>query len=138
MKKILIAILALGVIGGGVGYYMWNKPPESMATRKSDIGISTTQLFDAFQKDETAANAQYVGKIIIINGKVKDSRTVDGVHKLTLEAGPNDAVVNCELDNNTQHARTAFTPGETVNIKGECAGADLDGAVQLSHCAEEK
>ncbi len=138
MKKVLIALLVVAAVGGGIGYYMWNKPPESMATRKSDMGISAAQLVEAFQKDETAANAQYGGKIIVINGKVKESRVVDGVAKLSLEGGAEGAVVDCELDNNTKHPRTEFTPGETITIKGECAGANLDGSVQLSHCAEEK
>jgi hypothetical protein len=138
MKKVLLLLLALAGLGGGYGYYMWNKAPESMATRKSDMGIASEQLFDAFQKDETGANAQYVGKIIIISGKVKESRVVEGVAKLSLEAGSTDAVINCELDNNTVHPRTQFNVGETIKIKGECAGADLDGTVMLSHCAEEK
>ncbi len=138
MKKILIGLLLTAVLGGGLGYYMWNKPPESMANRKSDMGLAAGDLYTAFQKDEAAANAQYVGKIIVINGTVKESRTVDGVHKLALETGSPDALINCELDNQTQHARTQFNLGEKVKIKGECAGADLDGSVQLSHCAEEK
>jgi hypothetical protein len=138
MKKMLIGLLLLAGIGGGVGYYMWNKPPESMATRKSDMGLTANDLCAAFLKDETAANSQYLGKIIVITGTVKESRSVDGVHKLSLETATPDVFVNCELDNQTQHPRTAFNAGEQVKIKGEVAGAELDGSVQLSHCAEEK
>lgn len=138
MKKFLLVLLALAALGGGYGYYMWNKPPESMATQKADLGMPAEQLFAAFQADETAANAQYAGKIIVITGKVKESRTVDGTSKVTVEAGSADATILCELDNNTKHPRTTFTAGETISIKGECAGADLDGTVMLSHCAENK
>jgi hypothetical protein len=138
MKKFILVLLALAALGGGYGYYLWNKAPESMATQKADLGMPSEQLFAAFQADEHAANAQYVGKIIVITGKVKDSRTVDGTAKVTIEAGTNDATILCELDNNTKHPRTTFPPGEVLSIKGECAGADIDGAVMLSHCAENK
>lgn len=136
MKKILIIVLALAAIGGSVGYYLWNKPPESMAKQKADLGMPAAELVAAFAKDETAANTQYVGKIIAVTGKVKEAYTVEGTTKVTLEAG--DVPVFCELDNNTTHPRTTFTPGEEITMKGECAGMDIDGSVQLSHCAEQK
>jgi tRNA_anti-like len=136
MKKVLITLLIFAALGGGYGYYLWNKPPESMATQKADLGMPAEQLFAAFKADENAANAQYVGKIIVITGKVKESRMVDGTAKVTIEAGADDATILCELDNNTQHKRTTFTTGETISMKGECAGADIDGTVMLSHCAE--
>lgn len=136
MKKILIIVLALAAIGGSVGYYLWNKPPESMAKQKADLGMPAAELVAAFAKDETAANTQYVGKIIAVTGKVKEAYTVEGTTKVTLEAG--DAPVFCELDNNTTHPRTTFAAGEEITMKGECAGMDIDGSVQLSHCAEQK
>lgn len=138
LKKIILALLALAAIGGGVGYYMWNKPLESMATQKADLGIPSNELFAAFKADENAANEKYVGKIVSVSGKVKESRTVDGATKVVLEAGADDATILCELDVNTQHQRTTFNAGETVSLKGECAGADLDGTVMLSRCAENK
>ena len=78
MKKILIIVLALAAIGGGVGYYLWNKPPESMAVQKADLGMPAAELVAAFAKDEAAANTQYVGKIIAVTGKVKEVCQVKG------------------------------------------------------------
>jgi tRNA_anti-like len=137
MKKILLALLALGTIGGGTAYYYWTKPLESMATQKADLSIPAAQIFNAFKTDETAANAQYNGKIVAVSGNVLESKTVDGVTKITLAAGADDATILCEFDPNTQHKRTAFNVGEAVTIKGECTGADaIDGAVNLARCAE--
>lgn len=136
MKKIIYAILAIALLGGGYGYYLWNKPPESMASQKADMGMPAEQLRQAFVNNLNAATTQYVGKIIAVTGKVKSSRTVDDAVKVELEAGA-DGIIFCELDNQTQHVRTTFSDGETITLKGECAGFDdFDGSVMLSHCAE--
>lgn len=134
MKKLLLVLLVAAVGGGAIGYYLWNKPPESMAKKSVDLGMPAAQLIDAFAKDENAANGQYLGKIIAVTGTVQKSYTEDGTSKVLLDGGA--AQVFCELDNNTQHPRTTFAEGSALTIKGECAGMQLDGSVQLSHCAE--
>jgi len=136
LKKIILVLLSLAAIGGGVGYYMWNKPLESMASQKADLGIPATTLYTEYNADENAANTKYLGKIVSVSGKVKSSRTVESAVKVEIEAG--DGVVLCELDVNTKHPRTEFTAGEAITLKGECAGLDIDGTVMLSRCAENK
>jgi hypothetical protein len=138
MKKILSALLVLGLLGGAYGYYLWNKPPESMAKKTADLGIPAATLFAEFKAGEEAANAKYVGKIVAVSGTVLESKNVDGTTKVSLNAGADGASVLCEFDPQTQHARTAFAVGESVTLKGECSGADLDGTVMLSRCAEMK
>lgn len=135
MKKVIYALLVLALLGGAYGYYLWKKPPESMATQTVDNQLSTEELYKAFQSDEQAANSLYLGKIIAVQGIVRSSRTVDGTTKLELQAGE-EGIIFCELDNNTQHKRTTFDAGSIISIKGECAGMDIDGSVMLSHCAE--
>jgi tRNA_anti-like len=136
MKKILLTFLVLAAVGAGVGYYLWNKPVESMAKQAADLGIPATQLYQAFSADEAAANAQYAGKIVAVTGTVAEARNVDGTLKVSLYAGSPDALILCEFDPNTQHKRQTFANGESLAIKGECAGRDLDGAVQIARCVE--
>lgn len=134
LKKILLLLLAAGLIGGGVGYYLYNKKMPSMAGQKADVTIPAEQLFNEFNNDETAATARYVGKIVAVTGKVREaSQMADGTPKVILETG-SDFGVSCEFDPNTKHPRTTFEPGATVTLKGECAGFNLD--VQLARCAE--
>ena len=35
MKKVILAVLALALVGAGVGYYLWNKPHQDMAAAKA-------------------------------------------------------------------------------------------------------
>lgn len=132
LKKILISLGVVGVIGAGIGYYFFNKKVPSMATEKSEVAIDAAQLYQEFETDETAASAKYVGKIVTVSGAVLEASTLeDGTPKVLLDTG-SDFSVSCEFDPNTQHAKTTFQPGEKITLKGECAGLNLD--VQLARC----
>ncbi|MCB9355111.1 MAG: hypothetical protein R2791_16590 [Saprospiraceae bacterium] len=136
MKRLLYFIAAVALIGGAVGYYLWNKPHENMETAKTDLAIQANVLFDEYNADETAANAKYLDKTIAVTGKVKESSTAeDGTAKVNLDTG-SDFGVLCELDPLSKHDRTTFTEGETVTFKGICTGLNFD--VQLTRCVEVK
>jgi hypothetical protein len=136
MKRILLILLALGLVGAAIGYKMWNKPHENMTTAKADASIEAAALFKAFNTDEASANAQYLGKTIAVTGKVKEVSKAEGTPvKITLETGDSFGVV-CELDALSQHPRSDFAAGETVTFKGKCDGFNFD--VQLSRCVEAK
>ncbi len=135
MKRILLALLALALIGSGVGYYMWNKPHQNMATAKTDLAIDATALFTEYNADEAGCNAKYLEKVIAVSGKVKEVTNDEGNVKVSLETG-SDFGVRCVLSTTSSHARTAFSPGETVTLKGTCNGLNFD--VELSNCVEIK
>ncbi|MFN0036017.1 MAG: OB-fold protein [Saprospiraceae bacterium] len=136
MKRILLLIVGLGLVGAAIGYALWNKPHENMATSKADSTVDASMLFKEYNTDETSANAKYLGKTIAVTGKVKETSKTDGAPvKVTLETGDEFAVI-CELDALSQHSRTDFAAGETVTFKGKCDGINLD--VQLSRCVEVK
>lgn len=134
LKKALLAILVLGLIGLAVGYYLWNKPHENIEAAKPDIAVSAADLFAAFETDENAANAEYLDKIIEVSGTVAESGTnEDGSARVVLESGGMFGVA-CSLDPLTKHPRTVFPVGEQIRLKGKCSGYNLD--VQLDRCVE--
>lgn len=134
MKKIILGIVILGVIGLSYGAYMYFKPNANMSDLKSDVTFTSQDLFTAFETDETAANTQYLDKVIEITGTIKDiSTNEEGVISITLEAGNELSGVICELQKDTEH-RT-FKIGETVVFKGMCTGMLMD--VVLVRCVEK-
>lgn len=136
VKRILLIILGLALVGAAIGYALWNKPHENMQSSKAEAKMEASDLFAAYNADENAANAKYLGKTIAVSGKVKETSKTDGNPvKVSLETG-DEFVVICELDALSQHARTDFPVGETVTFKGKCDGLNLD--VQLSRCVETK
>lgn len=137
MKKVLLLVLGLAVVGAGVGYYLWNKPHMNLTNTKADVTLDAATLFNEFKADETSANTKYLDKVIAVNGKVKEVVNDEGTVKISLDTGdPNDFVVRCELSTTTQHPRTAFNAGEGVTFKGTCSGFNFD--VLLNNCVEVK
>jgi len=136
MKKILLFLLAAGLIGGAYGYYLWNKPHEDMGASKAEATLSAADLLHDFTADENVANTKYLGKTIAVSGKVKETSIEDGVVKIMLEASNENFGVYCALDSAFQHPRKNFPTGEQVTLKGKCDGINLD--VQLSRCVEVK
>lgn len=136
MKRLLYLLAIVAVVGGSIGYYLWNKPQKNMQAAKADLTVDAAALFKEFSTDETAANAKYLDKTVAVSGKVKETtKTDDGTVKVNLETGDSFGVL-CELDPLSKHPRTDFTEGETVAFKGLCTGINFD--VQLTRCVEIK
>jgi hypothetical protein len=135
MKKILIAIAVLGLIGAAVAYYLWNKPHENIAAAKTDARVTAEQLYADYEADQAAADAKYLGKTIAVTGVIKEISNEGDHVKIILQTGKDFGVV-CALDPQpaTPHKRTDFAMGETLTLKGKCDGSNLD--VQLSRCVE--
>ncbi len=135
MKKYLIYILLLTVVGGAFGFYMYNKPHQNMTKVVADLQLSAIQLFTEFENDESQANVKYLDKVVEVSGVVKEVSTdEDGMTNLTLESGSDMFGVVCQMDNLTEHSRTIFKEGEKVKIKGICTGVLMD--VVLVRCVE--
>ncbi|MEZ5057187.1 MAG: hypothetical protein R2879_09140 [Saprospiraceae bacterium] len=135
MKKALVIILALAVVGGFFGYRMYNKPHKDMTAAESDLKVSAEDLLSSFENDEANANEKYNDKVVEVSGTVADvSKDEDGNTKVTLDAGDPLGGVICQLDNLSDHKRLEFPLGEKVAFKGLCTGYLMD--VVLVRCVE--
>ncbi|MCB9283274.1 MAG: hypothetical protein H6563_04305 [Lewinellaceae bacterium] len=133
--RIVLVVLGLGVlVGGFVGYKMWNKPHRDVAGAQADVKLQATDLFNQFSTDEATANGQYLDKIVQVCGTVAQVSNENDVITVQLDAGDLMGGVLCELDNLTEHSRTDFQSGETVCFKGICTGYLTD--VVLNRCVE--
>ncbi len=134
MKKLLLAILILGILGAAVGFYFYNKPLEAMAGQRADFKMSAEELYNAFDNDEEAANARYLGKVIEVTGKVLEVKPdEEGKTGILLDAGGMFGV-NCKLDDLAEHPRESFAEGEEITLKCNCTGKLMD--VVLVRCVE--
>lgn len=131
--------IALALLVGGVsfGYYMWNKPHMDMSAAEATEVISAEALIKAFQADENAANAKYVGKIVAVSGKVSEFTKSDSTSFVILETGDMMAAIRCNMDPLSDEGKNAaFTVGQSVQLKGECSGYLSD--VVLERCVPSK
>ncbi|MFT3885119.1 MAG: hypothetical protein QM724_06720 [Flavobacteriales bacterium] len=134
MRKILLLVLVLAVIGGAVGYKMYDRRPEPAAARAPDIVVPATDLYKDFVTDEAAAGVRYNDKVVQVSGRVlKIVKEEQGRTSVQLDTGDPLGAVVCEF---TPDAPPIFADSSTATIKGFCAGYDLD--VLLQRCSVVK
>lgn len=123
MRKIIFSIIGIVAIGGlATGIYLWNKPHKNMQRAAADLTVAATDLMAAFKNDENAANAKYLDKVVAVSGKVRETTTNGGVTVISLDAADDFGSITCELDQRSEQSRTTFSPGESITLKGMCAG----------------
>lgn len=120
MKKVLLAVLVIGIIGAGVGYYLYNKPVASLENKKPDVEITAAGIIEAYELDEKAADSLYLGKIIAVSGKVSEITNQEGKVKINLETSNPIALVICEMEPGVNADQVKV--GADVKIKGMCSG----------------
>jgi len=128
MKKIAAAIVILLLIAGGIGYYIWNKPPEKVENRKS-VPVLATELVGAFTTDEAAANRKYLNQVLEVSGTVAEtSKNQDGKTVILLESGDPLSGVQCTMRDDG----ITINNGAAVKVTGFCNGYTM--VVLLSDC----
>lgn len=120
MKKFLIPILLIGIVAAGIGYYMYNKPVESLEKKKADVSVTANQIIADYEADEKAANEKYLGKVVEVSGKVSTITNEGGKIKVQLETGNPMALVICELEDGKNAGQ--IQAGEQAKVKGLCSG----------------
>mgnify|MGYP001400240770 CR=1 FL=1 len=112
--------------------------PEAKAVGGDVVKVSAGELFAAYARDESAADALYKGRILEVTGEVMISRAVVLVDQYVIvldsgfEATSNTWGVQC-LFNNIRDARLyQAEKHRIVTVKGRCDGLQQD--VVLRDC----
>ena len=120
MRKLFIMILILGAIGAAVGFYLYQKPVESLESKKPDIIADAAKLISDYEADEQKANDTYLGKIVQVNGKIATVSTENGKNKIQLETPNPISMIICEMEDGIDVS--ILQPGEQATLKGVCSG----------------
>jgi tRNA_anti-like len=137
IKKLLIFGCFAALIGGGVGYYMWNKPHAEIG--QPNFTTTATELAAEFTADESKATEKYVGSmdkmiVVQVSGTVASVENDTSGVSISLETGDPMNGVSCVLDKFTKQAKTDFKVGEAVTLKGICTGKLSD--VVIDRCVQ--
>jgi len=128
MRNLLIAILALGIIGGGIGYNMYNKSHDDLNASSADFSVTPKVLFEEFETDETSANTKYLDKTIEVKGIIKSLEL--STNSIYLDTGNEMYAIKCEFENSV--GLNSYEAGSEVIIRGVCSGLLMD--VVLNRC----
>jgi cytochrome c-type biogenesis protein CcmE len=131
LKIALIVITILALAGAAIGMYLYNLEPKDLGQVKPDFIVTSTELQQSFEEDETAAIAKYVNKIVEVSGEIG-----------SVEKGENNSV-NISLKTNNSISSIICTfpsgvdsekikEGSPITVRGECSGYLMD--VLLNNC----
>lgn len=130
-RKILLIILALGVIGAVIGHRLYNERTPTASEKAADMTVDAITLFKAYSTDEVAAGKSYNDKVLQVSGTVRSiDRPEKGPVNVMLETGDPMGAVVCEF---APEGAPDWQQGKPVTLKGICAGYNLD--VLLQRCA---
>lgn len=122
MKKVLFAFLLVVLLAGGAFWYIMNETFDDTAATQSAYTVSAQDLINAYQTNDSLANATYREQIITVQGRVTEVEAAD----TTVNIKFTDPVTGSYLifDFQSQHVADAkvLQAGDSVAIKGSCSG----------------
>jgi hypothetical protein len=131
-KKIITAMIILALAGGAYGWYQYQKAPPDIR-KQEGVEIAAVNLLKEFQENETAANAKYVDKVLVVTGTVTGVQT-DSSGQATVYLQTNDllSAVTCSFYKDDEGVKNIKT-GATARVKGVCTGMLSD--IVLNKCS---
>ena len=129
MKKIVLLIVVLLILGGAYGFYLFNKKTPGLENVTPDYTLTAQELYDAFSLNEKSALEKYEGKVLQINGDILTFSKTDSISNVVFNA--EDALfgaVNCSFNK----LELNLEKNETIEVKGRCQG--FLNSVILNNC----
>ncbi|WP_026232369.1 OB-fold protein [Neolewinella persica] len=128
MSKILKIGLPLLIVGGLLAFkFMQPKPLLDIQSATTELNINAGSLYAAFESDEIAANATYVGKVMEVSGSLSEITKDDAGHYvLTLSADSPLGQIVCNLSPKESPPVSSSAIGQIVTVKGVCTGYLFD------------
>jgi hypothetical protein len=137
IRNLLIFVIILGVIGGLIGLYMYNKKNPDLSKVKADYALQVSELVNEFNQDETSASAKYIDKVVEVTGPVASIETIsDSTMNITLANVDQMSGVICTFHGITQPSSNEIKEGEIITVRGVCSGMLMD--VLLNDCVIAK
>jgi len=125
IKVSIFAVIILAVIGGSIGYYLFQEPVKNFADSSADIVLPAKTLFEEFVQDQNKAIAKYVSedKTIQIKGKILEiSKNSEGIATLLIDVGNPEGDISCTLVKEESAKADKYKAGDVITIQGQCTG----------------
>lgn len=130
LRKIIIALLVLGMIGVGIAYLQYNKSHRDIVAEEATIEVTAIALFDAYATNEKGANKLYLDQVMVVTGEVLE---LDKANNMVVFKTEDDfGTVNASFDDASY--LEGVEAGQKIQVKGHCTGGD-DLGVIITHCS---
>jgi len=130
MKRLLIFLVIIVIVGGLYGIYSYNKNPVDTRDESADFEISAPGIVKEFSANEDASTKKYVDKILIVTGEIKE---IDiSTSTLFLDGSDPLITITCSFYANESNRLKKLKSGDIVKVKGKCTGKLID--IVMNNC----
>jgi hypothetical protein len=133
--RISAGLVLLLIIGGiSYGLLQFNKKHSNLNKVKPEFVLGSADLYSEFDKDETAATAKFINKVIEVSGNVAELEFGSSDSTLSITLRPDDKFsgVICTFPSIKNQASVNVKKGDQISVRGECSGMMMD--VLLNNC----
>ena len=132
IKKILLVLIVLALLGSYIGYKMYNKPHQDVSAAPAEVTLTADELLNAFKENEIEAGTKFINKVIEVSGNIADAKNES--NQIIIQIGTADVMSNiiCNLDSTQTSNRKEYKIGDSIRVKGICSGYLSD--VILDRC----
>lgn len=120
----LLVFLLPFLIGGASAWKLYNQEAETASAGEPDYKMSPAQLIAEFEKNDTAANAKYIGKSVRFAGTVTEISGDSGI-MVKMSARKGEYTVNCNFDRAMKEKLTSVLAGDSLEVQCSCSGVTV-------------
>jgi hypothetical protein len=126
-KGMLLILFLLAAIAAWVAYDQYMRTNKDLIEVKADIKISAIELIQEYEKDDSAADRKYLGKILEVTGIVKEvTKDENGFYTIALGQEESLSSVRCSMDSVHKTDAANVASGSSATIRGACIGFNPD------------
>jgi len=137
--KIVLIVIGIGIlIGGSIGYYMFNKPARDVQNTKTDFSYNASEIVNEYLTDAQKANNKYLdetgnSKVLEISGTVANiTEDFNNQKVILLKDASDKAGVSCTFTSETNSNTKNVKIGDRISIKGVIrSGASFDEDLEM-------
>jgi len=108
-------------------YREYNRGNKILSEEEPEIRISAHELSASFAQNDSLANLKFLGKIIEIEGIVKNIEMPDSNISVIIVSSNNEmSSVRCTMDSSFNNKSITIEVGSPNTIKGICTGYNAD------------
>ena len=122
-RNIILTVLAIFVLGLGIGYYLYTKPSAIKSTGAPDFEKDINQWVKELDAETGAANtfSAFVGKSVKLTAEVGDV-VGDSSVTLQLKSGVEGFFVNANFHTSMNSVVSGVVAGDVVTVQCVCDG----------------
>ena len=129
MKKSWVILMVVLILLTGIVYVYreFNRGNKVLSEVKPSIKISANDISVSFAQSDSLANLKFLGKVIEIEGIIKNIEMPDSNISVIVVSGNNEmSSIRCTMDSSFRNTSNPIEIGTLATLKGICTGYNAD------------